>query len=338
MSRILLIYTGGTIGMQRRADGSLQAFDFGSVRRHIPELELLDHRIDFASFDHPVDSSDMTPGRWMELAGIILENYDDYDGFVVLHGTDTMAYTASALSFMLENLAKPVVLTGSQLPIGDLRTDAKENIITAVEIAGAYGPDGPRVPEVSIYFEYKLSRGNRTFKYSSEHFHAFVSPNYPPLARAGVEIEYFPERIWPVSKGVFQVFDRLETHVIPLKIFPAMQPGYFDVIFQYPQLRGVVLETYGSGNAPRLKWLDDRIRRATDSGIKVVNITQCAEGRVFPEKYATGKHMSEAGAIPGKDLTTEAALVKMMYLLGKKVSDKSFARFMGQSLRRALTE
>ncbi len=338
MSKILLIYTGGTIGMQRRADGSLQPFDFGAVRRHIPELDLLDHRIDFTAFDRPVDSSDMMPERWAELAGIIRKNYDDYDGFVVLHGTDTMAYTASALSFMLENLSKPVVFTGSQLPIGDLRTDAKENIITAVEIAGSYEKTKPRVPEVSIYFEYELLRGNRTVKYSSEHFNAFVSPNYPPLARAGVEIEFFPERIWPVSKGVFQVFDRLETRVIPLKIFPGMRPEYFDVIYQYPQLRGVVLETYGSGNAPQLDWLDERIRRATDGGIKVVNITQCAEGRVFPEKYATGKHLFEAGAIPGKDLTTEAALVKMMYLLGKGVSDKSFARFMGQSLRGELTE
>ncbi len=336
--KLLLIYTGGTIGMKRGTDGSLVPFDFSTLREHIPELDLLPYDIDFRNFDEPIDSSDITPAHWNLLADIIHENYDDYEGFVVLHGTDTMTYSASALSFMLENLSKPVVFTGSQLPIGDLRTDAKENIITALEIAGSEIDRRPAVPEVSIYFEYQLMRGNRTVKVSSEHFNAFQSPNYPVLAEAGIHIEFFPERILPYRQGIFHTFKNMSDEVILIKLFPGLKPDFFEKLFDNPGFKAVILETFGSGNAPRLAWLDRILRDAVDLGIKIVNVTQCLEGAVYPENYATGRHLSEAGVISGKDLTTEAALAKVSYLLGKNLSDKRFREAFSVSLRGELTE
>ncbi len=324
--------------MHKNSSGELIPFDFNNLLRHIPELELLPFQIDHTSFEQPVDSSDITTDHWVEMARIIHANYEDYDGFVVLHGTDTMAYSASALSFMLENLNKPVVFTGSQLPIGDLRTDAKENIITSLEIAGSYENGIPLVPEVSLYFEYKLMRGNRTVKISSEHFNAFASPNYPVLCEAGVELEFYRERILPYKKDLFRIFTDMDNRVVILKLFPGITQDYVRAVLQIPDLKAVVLETFGSGNAPRLKWLTGELEKAVESGIKIVNITQCLEGSVEPGRYETGKHLLEAGVISGGDMTTEAALAKTGYLLGKGVSDKTFRRVMGQSLRGEITE
>ncbi|NPA42654.1 MAG: asparaginase [Chlorobi bacterium] len=337
MSKLLLIYAGGTIGMMRHKDGHLVPFDFNRLLSHIPELELLPHRIDTVQVEKPIDSSDVRFHHWVELARIIDRHYYDYEGFVILHGTDTMAYTASALSFMLENLSKPVVLTGSQLPIGDLRTDAKENIITSLEIAGKYENGRPLVPEVSLYFEYKLFRGNRTVKVSSEHFNAFDSPNYPPLAEAGVEIYFNRDLILPPRKDIFRIFTDLSDKLAVLKIHPGITPAYFKLIGEIPDLRAVIIETYGSGNAPRLPWLQEEIRRAVDSGIHVIGITQCMRGKVLPGRYETGRHLYEAGVIPGSDLTLEAAMTKTAYLLGKDLPHKAFRQAFMQPLRGELT-
>ncbi len=337
MSKLLLIYAGGTIGMMRNAGGRLEPFDFDYLLDHIPELKLLPHQIKTLSVENPIDSSDIDFGIWSDLAQIIFDNYYDFEGFVILHGTDTMAYTASALSFMLENLSKPVVLTGSQLPIGDLRTDAKENIITSLEIAGKKINGKPAVPEVSVYFEYKLLRGNRTTKISSEHFNAFDSPNYPPLAEAGVEIYFNEELIRPHHKDIFKIFTGLSDAFVVLKIFPGMNETYFDIL-ESGQIRGVILETYGSGNAPRFDWLQKKLKNALDRGVKILSITQCMHGKIHPERYETGRHLYELGIIPGSDMTLEAAVSKMAYLLGKNLTDKAMITAFKQSLRGELTE
>ena len=318
--RILIIYTGGTIGMMKNAEtGALEPFDFNGIREHIPELRLFDYDIDNYQFRPPIDSSDMTPELWVNLADIISTRYDHYDGFVLLHGTDTMAFTASALSFMLEGLTKPVVLTGSQLPIGAMRTDGRENLITAIEIAAARTPDGrPRVPEVSIYFASHLYRGNRTTKENAEKFNAFASYNYPPLARAGININYNDALIHqPVSDEKLSVHRTLDNRVLALTLFPGIRPQLIENVFRMPDIRGIVLRTFGSGNAPSKSWFIDALRSASEAGKVVVNITQCQSGSVEMGLYQTGIRLREAGVVSGRDMTVEAAVAKLMVLFGQ---------------------
>ncbi len=330
-----MIYTGGTIGMFKDLKtGSLVPFDFSQLIKNIPELQLIDKKIDTISFEQPIDSSNIRPHHWVLLADMIEEHYDNYDGFVILHGSDTMAYTASALSFMLENLSKPVILTGSQLPIGDLRTDAKENIITSIQIAGSYDGDVPVVPEVGIYFEFKLLRGNRTVKASSEHFNAFDSPNYLPLAQSGVDLKFYKSRILSVPDGIFNVHKVLEENVIVLKIHPAITEAYLSHIVNLTGVKAIILETYGSGNAPIQDWFINLLKMAIEEkSIHIINITQCQKGRIVPDKYETGRRLMSIGVYNGKDLTTEAALTKMMYLLGKKLSKKAIKSAFERPLR-----
>jgi len=333
-NKILMIYTGGTIGMHKDpATGTLVPFDFSRLMEQIPELNLIDNEIDTISFEHPVDSSDIRTEHWLQLGDIIEREYENYDGFVILHGSDTMAYTASALSFMLENLSKPVILTGSQLPIGDLRTDAKENIITSIQIAGSYENNQPVVPEVGIYFEYKLLRGNRTVKASSEHFNAFDSPNYLPLAQSGVNLKFYKERILPVPDGIFNVHRELNDKIMILKMHPGLNENYLSYIINIPDLKAIILETYGSGNAFTYPWFISLLKEAVQKGIHIINITQCQYGSIAPDKYETGRKLMSIGTYNGKDMTTEAALTKMMYLLGKKLTKKSLKNAFERPLR-----
>lgn len=334
-TRILLIYTGGTIGMVKDYEsGSLRALDFDKLSRHIPELEQLDCSIETVSFDRPLDSSDMNPGQWVKIAALIEENYEDHDGFVVLHGSDTMSYTASALSFMLENLVKPVVLTGSQLPIGDLRTDAKENLITSIQIAALQKKGKPVIQEVGLYFEYKLYRGNRTTKINAEHFQAFASLNHPPLAESGVHLKVFDEYLMQ-GKNVkrLKVHKALDAHVVILKLFPGLNREVVQSVLGIPNLKALVLETYGAGNAPTDQWLMEDLGKAIANGLHIVNVTQCSGGSVILGKYRTSEHLKELQIINGKDITTEAAITKLMYLLGSGVSNNMFKTVFETSLR-----
>ena len=281
-SSILIIYTGGTIGMiQDPETGALMPFNFDHLLDNVPELKRLGFLISSIQFEPPIDSSEIDPASWIRLVKIIADNYNTYDGFVVLHGTDTMAYTASALSFMLENLAKPVILTGSQLPIGMLRTDGKENLITAIEIAAAKENGFPVVPEVCIFFQNHLMRGNRTSKISAENFNAFRSLNYPALARVGMHIRYDNNLINKVRvPKPLKPHYLMDTNVVILKIFPGITPQTVDSILNIPHLKGVVLETYGTGNAPSKPWFLDMLRAAVARGIVIVNVTQCSSGSV----------------------------------------------------------
>lgn len=332
---VLLIYTGGTIGMIENPEtGALEAFNFDQLQENVPELKRFNYRISSYQFNPPIDSSDMEPALWAKLVKIIHYNYDNFDGFVILHGTDTMAYTASALSFMLENLAKPVILTGSQLPIGVLRTDGKENLITSIEIAAAKHPDGRAiVPEVCIFFENHLLRGNRTTKINAENFNAFRSYNYPALATAGIHIKYEYDRIRQADLSLpmhpHYVFD---TNVMILTIFPGIQEKVVSTMLNTPGLRAVALKTYGSGNAPQKPWFIKLLKEATSRGIIIVNISQCQTGMVEMARYETGLHLLDAGVISGYDATVECVITKLMFLLGHNLSPQEIRREMGRSI------
>ena len=339
ITSVLIIYTGGTIGMVENSQtGSLEPFNFHHLLDKVPELRQLGFSISTVQFEPPIDSSEIEPDSWVKLVHIIADNYDLFDGFVVLHGTDTMAYTASALSFMLENLNKPVILTGSQLPIGMLRTDGKENLITAIEIAAAKNSAGePLVPEVCIFFGNHLLRGNRTTKISAESFNAFVSTNYPPLAQVGVHIHYDENQIARVTHKPLRPHYLMNTNIVVLKRFPGISEQTVRSILNIPGLKGVVLETFGSGNAPVKEWFLNLLKEAVDKGIVIVNVSQCMGGTVQMSRYGTGSKLENAGVVSGYDSTTEAVLTKLMFLFGHEYPSKVVKENMNCSLSGEIT-
>jgi len=333
---ILLIYTGGTIGMMKDYDSNaLKAFDFSQISEKIPELQQLNCQIHTISFETPIDSSNMNTQYYMDIVEIIEKNYDLFDGFVVLSGSDTMSYTSSAISFMLENLQKPIIFTGSQLPIGDLRTDAKENLITSIEVASAQKNGKPMIQEVCLYFEYKLYRANRTTKMNAEQFEAFVSMNYPPLAESGVYLKFHEHYLLRVSDENLPLIVRkkLVTDIVIIKIFPGIVENVLKSILSIKNLKGVVLKTYGSGNAPSENWFVHLIKNAIEKNIRIVNVTQCLGGNVNQGHYETSVALKKIGVVSGKDITTEAAVAKLMYLLNENFSLIEFTNHFETSLR-----
>ena len=333
--KIMIIYTGGTIGMiENPVTHSLQPFDFTHLIDNVPKIKKLDYEINNIQFHPPIDSANMDPERWVEIARSIADNYADYDGFVVLHGTDTMTYTASALSFMLENLHKPVIITGSQLPIGEVRTDGEENLITALQIAAATDIDGePMVQEVAILFEDYLWRGNRSTKISADYFNAFKSNNYPYLAKIGLDIQFHKERLLRNhAHRPLKVQYNLDRNVMFLTIFPGITETTLRHLLATPGIKGIVMKSFGAGNAPTDRWFVDAIHDAVKRGIVIVNVTQCVNGGVNSERYMTGNAMSAAGVISGNDITSEAALTKLMYLFGMGLTADEVKKYLNFSL------
>ncbi len=334
-SKVLLIYTGGTIGMLNDpVTGSLKAFNFEEISNFLPDLKRLGVAIKTLSFNEPIDSSNVNKDFWIELVSIIENNYVKYDGFVILHGTDTMAFTGSALSFMISNLNKPIILTGAQLPLGTLRTDGRENLISAIEIAAAKRKDGsPWVPEVAIYFENKLYRANRTHKYNAEYFDAFESPNYPPLAEAGIEIYYNEKFInYNNFNRVVSFNKNLDTNVGVLKLFPGINEEFVDAILNNENIRGIVLESFGTGNAPTYDWFLSKLENAIKKGLVIYNVTQCNKGSVDMGRYETSKYLKDIGIISGYDITFEAAVTKLMFLLGQGLTNEQIKYYLARNI------
>jgi len=331
---ILLIYTGGTIGMIHDPQtGSLIPIDFNHITYHVPELDKFGFNLESVSFNPVKDSSNIDPEVWIKMAETIEENYEKYDGFVVLHGTDTMAYSASALSFMLENLSKPVIFTGSQLPIGLLRTDGRENLLTAIEIASAKENGLPLVPEVCIFFDNELTRGNRTTKFSAEHFDAFNSPNYPPLAEVGLHLKYNYTLIrYPDPRKHLIVHKNFDSNVAILKLFPGISLNLVQAILNTKDLKAIIIETFGSGNAPTYRWFIDELKSFIDRGGIIFNVTQCHGGSVEMGLYETSRELLAVGVISGKDITSEASVTKLMHLLGSCGAKEEVEKYLGKSI------
>jgi L-asparaginase len=335
---LLIIYTGGTIGMVKDpVTGALQPYHFDDIYKLMPVLNNFDYKLQSVSFNPLIDSSNVTPSFWVKLATVIEENYEKYDGFVVLLGTDTMSYSASMLSFMLENLAKPVIFTGSQLPMGVVRTDGRDNFINAIEIAAASLNGKPMVPEVAIYFENKLMRGNRTSKFNAENFNAFLSGNFPSLAEVGVHIRYHNELILKPGSEKLVVHKKLDNSVLILKLFPGIAEIVVKNALNIQGLKGVILETYGAGNAPTDGWFIEALTQAIRKGIIIYNVTQCKGGAVDMGKYETSVKLGEIGVVGGYDITTESAIAKMMYLLGEGFQGEELINLLQSPLRGELT-
>ncbi|WP_291783600.1 asparaginase [Cecembia sp.] len=326
-SSVLIIYTGGTLGMAYDDSGALVPFNFGQILEKVPSLTQMNIAITVISFPEPIDSSNVNMNHWVDMAYIIYENYDSYDGFVILHGTDTMAYSASMLSYMLQGLSKPVIFTGAQLPISAMRSDARENLMTSLEIATAKANGKPIVPEVCIFFNHMLLRGNRSKKVQSVHFDAFESENYPALAESGIVIDYNYAAITPFEEGArLKYFNKLDNHVLVLKLFPGITAEVLQSCLAIKDLKGVILETYGSGNSPSESWFLETLEEAVGRGIIILNVSQCNGGRVIQGRYQTSKDLLRIGVLSGGDITTEAAVTKMMFLLGSGLSDAEIRR------------
>ena len=339
--RVLILYTGGTIGMVENPEtGAHEPLDFQHLASHVPEMNQLHVQVDTLQFEQPLDSSNIKPEHWQHMAEVVVDNYDRYDGFVILHGTDTMAYSATALSFILQTLAKPVIFTGSQLPIGVLRTDGKENLITAIEIAGAYDRIGmPMVPEVCIFFQSYLLRGNRSKKFSAEQFNAFASPNYPPIAEVGVHINYAHHYIrHAISNENLTPHYNFDRNVVVLRLFPGISPSIVRSVLNIHGLKGLVLESFGTGNAMTDDWFIEELRSAVDRGLVIVNASQCIGGGVEMGRYDTGNRLQNAGVIGGGEMTTEAIIVKLMFLLGQDYSPEKVCKLMSTNIAGELNE